>query len=43
MEKILRLVEAVYKDDRDGHADAPAFTLVSLDRKDYIVVYFWMT
>lgn len=42
-EKFLRLMEAVYKDEMDGYADVPAFTLVSPDRTDYIIVYFWMS
>lgn len=41
-EKFLRLMEAVYKDDMDGYSDVPAFTLVSPDRTDYIVVSFLM-
>ncbi len=39
-ERFLRLMEAIYKDDMDGYSDVPAFTLVSPDRKDYIVVSF---
>lgn len=41
-EKFLRLMEAIYKDDMDGYSDVPAFTLVSPDRTDYIVVSFIM-